>query len=570
MKLKPSRRQFIRDFTYTTVAVTGTLALSACGGGSEPSVNFLHGVASGDPMFDRVMLWTRVTPTTPTGLTGPGNGLDIEVSWEMSQDKQFSSIVKMGSLATNAGRDFTVKVDVTGLLPNTIYFYRFTANGKQSMTGRTKTLPTGSVDQVKMAVVTCSNYPAGFFNVYAEVAKLDDLDIVIHVGDYIYEYERGGFASQDAATLNRLVDPKTEIITLTDYRTRYAQYKTDPDLQAVHANTPFITVWDDHEFANDAYMTGAENHDPATEGPFGMRRAVAAQAYNEWLPIRLPDPSKPDRIFRSFEFGNLVSLHMLDTRLIGRDKQIAFTDFVDANGFNGTRFGAGLADPTRQLLGAEQTAWLQSQMAKSAATWQILGQQVLMARMNIPAPLVLQQISFTNYSALLVKAQQAPQTLTSAEKQILAQPAIPYNLDAWDGYAVARETVFGTAKALNKNLISLAGDTHNSFASDLLDLNGAAVGVEFGVTSVTSPGFEEFFPNEDPVLLARGLEQIVGPLVYTETKNRGFMIVTATKTEARAEWRYVSTVKSKTYTMVPGKTLRTLPGATNRKLLEVG
>ena len=220
-------------------------------------------------------------------------------------------------------------------------------------------------------------------------------------------------------------------------------------------------------------------------------------------------------------------------------------------------------------MGAEQTSWLQSQMGKSSATWQILGQQVLMARMNIPAPLVLQSISFGDYTALLGKAQSAPASLTVTEKAILAQPAIPYNLDAWDGYAAARETVLGTARVLDKNLITLAGDTHNSWASDLADMNGNAVGVEFGVTSVTSPGFEEIFANENPLKLAAGLEQIIGPLVYAETKNRGFMIVTATPTEARAEWRYVSTVKSKTYSMVAGKTLKTLPGAANRKLLAV-
>jgi alkaline phosphatase D len=366
------------------------------------------------------------------------------------------------------------------------------------------------------------------------------------------------------------VDPKNEIITLTDYRSRYAQYRTDTDLQAVHAKLPFITIWDDHEFANDAWTGGAENHDPATEGPFSARRAAALQAYHEWMPIRLPDASKNDRIYRSFDFGNLVSLHMLDTRLIGRDKQLSYTSYIGAGGaFDSAAFTTDIANPARQLMGVEQTSWLQSQLAKSSATWQILGQQVLMARMNIPAPLVLQSISFGDYVTLLGKAQQAPASLTATEKQILAQPAIPYNLDAWDGYAVARETVFATVKSLNKNLIALAGDTHNTWASDLADMNGIAVGVEFGVTSVTSPGFEEIFPKEDPAKVAGGLEQIIGPLVYAETKNRGFMIVTATPLDARAEWRYVSTVKSKTYTMVPGKTLKTLPGAANRKLLAV-
>ena len=564
MSSQNSRRQFIRDFTFTTVAVSGSLALSACGVNHliPTSVSFLHGVASGDPLSDRVMLWSRVSPSNAP------EGKDIDITWEVASDDQFTKIIKTGSVATNAARDYTVKVDVNGLSANTAYFYRFSFDTTRSPVGRTKTLPVGSVAQVKMVVFTCSNYPAGYFNVYAEVAKLTDVDVAIHLGDYIYEYPRDGYASQDAAALNRLVEPKNEIITLSDYRSRYAIYRTDPDLQAMHAKLPLISIWDDHEFANDTWLAGAENHDPVTEGPFSARRAAALQAYNEWMPIRLPDASKNDRIYRSFDFGNVVSLHMLDTRLIGRDKQLSYASYINASGaFDAASFGADMANPARQLMGAEQTSWLQGQLAKSTATWQILGQQVLMARMNIPAPLVLGQISFTDYTNLLGKAQQAPATLTTAEKQILAQPAIPYNLDAWDGYAVARETVFGTAKAMNKNLIALAGDTHNTWASDLTDMNGVAVGVEFGVTSVTSPGFEEVFAKEDPAKVAGGLEQIIGPLVYAETKNRGFMIVTATPTQVSAEWRYVSTVKSKTYTMVPGKTLKTLPGAANRKLL---
>lgn len=557
MSIETSRRQFIRGFAYGTVAVS----LAACGGSlpAELSVSFLHGVASGDPQTDRVIIWTRATPSAAE---------EFDVAWEVASDEQFTNLVKTGSFTTNAARDFTVKVDVTGLSANSTYFYRFSHAGTRSVAGRTKTLASGKVEQVKLAVFTCSNYPAGYFNVYAEAAKLNDIDAAIHLGDYIYEYPRDGYASQDAAALKRQVEPKNEIVTLTDYRSRYAQYRGDADLQALHARLPFITVWDDHEFANDTWTDGAENHDPATEGPFSARRAAALQAYREWMPIRLPDPERTDRIYRSFDFGNLVSLHMLDTRLIGREKQLSYATYAGAGGsFDGARFAADLGNPARQLMGAEQTAWLQKQLGASSATWQILGQQVLMARMNIPAPLALQSISFKDYTALLGKAQAAPATLTPAEQQILAQPAIPYNLDAWDGYAAARETVFGMAAALDKNLIALAGDTHNSWASDLADLHGKAVGVEFGVTSVTSPGFEEIFPQEDPRAVAGGLEQIIGPLVYAETQHRGYMIVTADAAGAQCEWRYVSTVKSKTYTAVPGKTLKTLPGAANRKLL---
>lgn len=566
MKPSNSRRQFIRQFAASTAAVSSAVALSACGGNSiDPIfVSFEHGVASGDPLSDRVIIWTRVTPSLNS------DGRDFDVTWQVASDEQFSKIIKSGNLAASASRDYTVKVDVTGLSPNSVYFYRFNFDGRISPVGRTKTLPAGKVDQVKLAVMTCSNYPAGYFNVYAEIAKLTDIDAAVHLGDYIYEYPRDGYASENAASMNRLVEPKTEIITLTDYRSRYAIYRKDLDLQALHAKIPLIAVWDDHEFANDTWIGGAENHDPVTEGPFSARRAAALQAYNEWMPIRLPDASKNDRIYRSFDFGDLVSLHMLDTRLIGREKQLSYANYMSSTGaFDSAKFSLDMSNPTRQLMGVEQTTWLQSQMTKSSATWQILGQQVLMARMNIPAPLVLGQISFGDYTNLLGKAQVAPATLTDKEKLILAQPAIPYNLDAWDGYGAARETVFGTAKALNKNLIALAGDTHNTWASDLTDMNGNAIGVEFGVTSVTSPGFEEIFPKEDPAKVAGGLEQIIGPLVYAETKNRGFMIVTATPTETRSEWRYVSTVKSKTYTMVAGKTLKVLPGAGNRKLITV-
>nr|WP_315469210.1 alkaline phosphatase D family protein [uncultured Undibacterium sp.] len=566
MKTPNTRRQFIRNFAATTAAASTTLALSACGGAGIAPVyaTFEHGIASGDPLSDRVIIWTRVTPSSNY------DGRDFELTWQVASDDQFTKIVKSGSIVTGASRDFTAKVDVSGLSANTVYFYRFNFDSRLSPVGRTKTLPIGSVQQVKLAVVTCSNYPAGYFHVYAEVAKLTELDAVIHLGDYIYEYPRDGYASQDAASLNRQVEPKTEIVTLSDYRSRYAIYRGDADLQAVHAKHPFITVWDDHEFANDTWIGGAENHDPASEGPFSARRAAALQAYNEWMPIRLPDAAKNDRIYRSFDFGSLVALHMLDTRLIGRDKQLSYTNYMGANGaFDAVKFTTDMSNPARQLMGAEQTTWLQSQLAKSSATWQILGQQVLMARMNIPAPLVLGQISFSDYTTLLGKAQLAPASLTVAEKAILAQPAIPYNLDAWDGYVVARETVFATAKNLDKNLIALAGDTHNTWASDLSDLSGNAIGVEFGVTSVTSPGFEDIFVKEDPAKVAAGLEQIVGPLVYAETKSRGFMIVTATPTETRSEWRYVNTVKAKTYSVVSGKTLKVLPGKANRKLLAV-
>ena len=570
------RRRFIKNLTIGGVAAAGAAALPAGAAddaslaafnearktlGQRWQVSFEHGVASGDPLARKVIIWTRVTCDRP--------GL-VPVLWQVALDADFRRVVRAGVAFASGKQDHTVKVDVVGLRPDTRYHYRFQVGRETSPTGRTRTLPVGSVDKVRLAVFTCSNYPAGFFHAYREAARLDDIHAAIHLGDYIYEYGRDGYASEDAAALGREVEPAGELLTLDDYRRRHAQYRSDPDLQAVHAAMPFINVWDDHEIANDTWKDGAENHDAANEGAFTDRRAAALQAFHEWLPIRTPDMNRQQKIFRSFNFGDLLSLHMLDTRVIARDVQLEYAAYFGSDGsFDSARFAADLADPARQLLGAEQLLWLQEQLGNSAATWQVLGQQVLMGRMNIPAPVVLGQIGFSAYSALLIKAQTAPGTLTAQEQAILAQPAIPYNLDAWDGYAVARETVLGMSRALNKNLVVLAGDTHNAWANDLADLQGNAVGVEFAVASVSSPGLEAYFPSENPAAVAAGLEAIIGPLKYANTGDRGYMVVTATPAECRCDWHYVSTVKAADYTLLAGKSLRTFPGAANRRLAPV-
>jgi alkaline phosphatase D len=577
-KLALNRRDFIRNVGAVALATSPMVRSANAHDRDDDDRLFQHGVASGDPLTDRVILWTRVTPENERGerergererRTRPERARDIPVMWEVSLDRHFNRIVLRGQTFAVAAADFTVKVDALGLRPDTRYHYRFKVRGEESPVGRTRTLPVGDVQSVKMAVFSCSNYPAGYFNAYNDAAKQPGIDVVLHLGDYIYEYGKDGFASQNAAALERVSQPETELLALADYRTRYAQYRSDPDLQVAHAAFPWICVWDDHEFTNDTWKAGAENHQ-SSEGDFFVRRAAALQAYYEWMPIRAVEAERPLRIFRSFNFGNLVNLHMLDTRIIGRDKQLSYLDpaYYNANGsFNSAAFSAALTEPSRQLMGAEQAGWLATAMATGRATWTVLGQQVLMGRMNIPAPLVLQQISFSAYSALVVKAQTAPATLTPQELAILGQPSIPYNLDAWDGYFVARETVLATARALNKNLVVLSGDTHNAWASDLADIRGNAVGVELGGPGVTSPGFEAFFPDENPAAVAAGLEQIIGPLVYAETEHRGYMIVTATAAECNCAWRFVDTVQSRRYSATTAKTLRTLPGAGNRKLV---
>ena len=557
-----TRRGFLRDIG-AGVALIGSAGLVACGGDEQIEqipVSWKHGVASGDPLSDRVVLWTRIT----TDATGP-----VDVGWQVATDEAFSNVVRFGFSTTSASVDYTVKVDVDQLSPASRYFYRFSVVNQKSPVGKTKTLAASGASQVKLAVFSCSNYPTGYFNVYAEAAKRTDLDATVHLGDYIYEYASNGYASSNAATLGRVSDPTNELLVLTDYRKRHAQYKSDPDLQALHATVPMIAVWDDHEIANDAWKDGAENHQ-ANEGDFKLRRAAALQAYHEWMPTRV---TQADIIYRSFNFGGLVALHMLDTRLIGREKQLDYANYTTAQGLNSAAFASDLTRADRQLLGTTQTAWLQQQMTDSTATWQVLGQQVLMGRMDIPSPILFEAlnpgtgVSIPAYTALKIKQATAPNTLTPTEQFILAQPAIPYNLDAWDGYSAARETVLGMARALNKNLVVLAGDTHNAWGNDLKDRLGNQVGVEFGVSSVTSPGFESIFVNDNPATLAASLEQLIDPLVYADTSRRGFAVVTATPTECRCDWIYISTISSRTYTAATGKSLRMLPGSGNRKLV---
>jgi len=570
----PSRRGFVRGLAVGGLML-GPLALVGCGDDDDAAaaeavaqVSYAHGVASGDPLADRVMLWTRLT--TPATAA-------VAVRWEVARDAGFATVVASGSTATDASRDWTVKVDATGLAAGTRYWYRFSVGEQRSPVGRTRTLPGGSVAQVKLAVFSCSNYPAGYFHPYAEAARRDDLDATVHLGDYIYEYARAGYASEQAAALGREVLPANELLTLADYRARYAQYRGDADLQALHATAPMIAVWDDHEIANDTWKAGADNHTEGSgtggEGAFTTRRAAAVQAWHEWLPVR--SGSDLLSIYRSFAFGDLLALHMLDTRVLARDRQLDYADYTSAAGLNAAGFTTALSDTSRQLLGATQTRWLQAQMGASSATWQVLGQQVLMGRMNIPAPILFEAlnpgsgVSVSAYSAIYAKYLANPASLTATEQAILAQPSIPYNLDAWDGYPVARETVLGAARALDKNLVVLAGDTHNAWASDLRDASGTAIGVEFATTSVSSPGFETILASEAPATLAAGLTQLIDPLVYCDTSRRGYLLLTATATECRADWVYVDSVTRRSYTAVADQALRVLPGGANRRVVAV-
>ena len=553
-----TRRSLLRSAVFYAMFAGSGVSLSACGGGGSDSGGnssppesagsvFKHGVASGDPLSDRVIVWTRVTAPAPGALN---------VDWEIASDEAFGIVIARGIASTGPERDYTVKIDIAGLQAASVYFYRFTTGTDRSPVGRTKTLPVGGVAQAKFAVVSCANFPGGYFNVYADIAKRADLDLVLHLGDYIYEYGRLGYASQLAFALDRVSTPDHEILTLEDYRLRHAQYRTDGDLRAMHARLPMIAVWDDHDLADNAWSGGAGNHDESTEGSFAVRRTAAVQAYHEWLPTRLPDPANPLKIYRSFDIGTLASLHMLDTRLIGRDKQLSLDQHLSGES----------ASTSRQLLGQVQSDWLAGRMAASAGVWQVLGQQVLMTRMAVPLS-VATAITLETLTAY-VAAQTTPEPLRSdSQRALLAQPKAPYNMDAWDGYPAARDTLLGMARSQGKNLISLAGDTHNAWAGNLTLVDGQRVGVEFGAASVSSPGFERLLPLISNDLLADAFKRMVDDLRYAETSKRGYVVLTLTSAEARSEYIEVSTVFSREFTVKTAATLRVLPGVGNLQLL---
>ncbi|MDA0124151.1 MULTISPECIES: alkaline phosphatase D family protein [Vibrio] len=551
-----SRRDFIKAVSSGAVATT----LTACGSDDSdatPTGSFEYGVASGDPTQTQVIIWTRVTTAASY----------VEVTWQVSRSEDFSTIEQSGTFATDTSRDFTVKVDVQNLNPSTQYYYRFMVGETTSIVGMTQTLPEGSVDKASMAVVSCANYPAGYFNVYKEILKqhqTESFDVVLHLGDYIYEYGAGGYASEDAARLGREPSKGTECITLDDYRKRYAQYRQDQDLQALHAALPMIAVWDDHELANDAWKNGAENHQD-NEGSFVDRRAAAAAAWTEWLPVRENTFSNM-LIYRQFSFGDLINLMMLDTRLVGRDQPL---DYFSLNAPTMDSIGGLVAQSRsadRELLGTEQLAWLMNAFNSQDAKWNVLGQQVLMSRMELPSSVMLAM--FQLFNATDEQKMDALLAVNSAISNYLADPSsdtikLPYNLDAWDGYYVERERVYEIAKASEGHFVCLAGDTHNAWTSELKDVSNNPVGVEFATSSVSSPGLEEYLALE-PVAIAQmeyTLPHLVSELQWTDIKQRGFMRVTFTPEKAQSTWYMLSSVKDKNY-QVTTKVASTTDGIT--------
>ena len=412
---------------YSSLAVSQTttyevLREGMTGSGLNPEwAPFYHGVASGDPDSKSVVLWTRVTPDSMSNA-------DIEGTWRLCTDKFLMDTIQSGVFTTNVSKDYTVNLVVDGLEAGTTYYYGFEWQGRTSLTGRTRTAPDDMVDNLKFAVASCSNYPAGYFNAYGRIGEREDLDAVIHLGDYIYEYANRVFG--DTTLQNeRMVLPDQEIISLEDYRIRYSTYRLDTNLIRLHQQHPIIAVWDDHETANDSYRDGAQNHDPSTEGDWEERKAAGKQAYFEWMPIR----NDGEKVYRSIDYGPLMSLIMLDTRLEGRDQQIS-----DVN-------SPALLDPDRTILGAEQKSWFLDQLENDDSKWKVIGQQVIFSPLNV------------GWASLIDPSQ----TYDFVEGLFL---------DIWDGYPAERKAIidFVREKEID-NIVVLTGDFHSTFAFDVVD-----------------------------------------------------------------------------------------------------
>jgi len=485
-----SRRAFLRSAAASAIAWPYALR-------AQPGLSgrlFQHGVASGDPLSDRVVLWTRVTAPPTRSAVGP-----IDVTWQVADDERLTKIVARGREAAAPARDFTVKVDAAGLQPGRTYYYGFEAGGQQSPIGRTKTLPAAGVQRVRLAVASCSNYPAGYFNAYRGIANQSNLDAVLHLGDYIYEFAEGVYG--DSKSIGRVPLPAGEAVTLADYRLRYAIYRSDPDLQDAHRLHPFVVVWDDHEIANDAWSGGAVNH-TAKQGDWAARLAAAYRAYVEWLPVREVGGGG-SRLYRSFRAGNLADLVMLDTRSL-RDRQ--------ATGATASDFG----NPQRSMLGAAQEAWLFEQLRASrrdGTEWRLIGQQVLFAPLTPQGP--------------------------------------PLSSDMWDGYPAARARVLDfLGQEQIADVAILSGDLHSAWANDLPSNPWAPAGspatrslaVEILTPAISSPPL-----FTDATLRARAplLRQSAPHVRHLDGDGNGYVVLDITRERLQADFYVVSTVKDR-------------------------
>lgn len=492
---------------------------------------FCHSVASGDPLPNAVIIWTRVTPS-PDAVPGSEVGDPTDVRWEVLADDDSNTIVASGDVRTSADQDHTVKVDVKGLQPDTRYRYRFHALGQTSREGRTRTAPAAGAanDHARIAVCCCSNYEAGFFRGYREMADRDDIDFVLHLGDYTYEYPTGGYPGPFKETV-RTVEPPNRTVTLTDYRIRQGHYHLDPDLADMRASKPLISVWDDHEFADNNWRDGATGNSIQPGDDYQAMKAQAMQAYQEWMPIRdLP-------LQRTVRWGSLMDIIIPDLRSY-RDKQLEM----------------GAWDPAHSMLGDEQFGWFSNELKNSEATWRVIGNEVMFAPMTIP--LTMDE----NIQAWLT------------DKLGLPPQGIPYNTDQWDGYQGERQRILDQLAEDGKgNTVFLTGDIHSSWANSLLARGngGDTVATEFVTPSIcaasaydtiaTNRAFAE--PARQAVRAAeRTLCQVDYWVKWVDLEHHGYLLVDFAPERALAEWRHVEHAQSPDTPFYTAFAFQTFPG----------
>jgi alkaline phosphatase D len=535
MTLDLDRRLLLKAGTLGlgALAVPGIAQIAAARG-------FAHGVASGEPRQRSVMLWTRHVP---------GGRL----AWQVSRTPDFARIAAEGEVVAEAEHDFCVKPVATGLRPGSWYHYRFRdARGGFSPVGRTRTLPEGRTPSFSLGIFSCANLAFGFFNAYAHAAARRDLDLLVHLGDYYYEYHRGKYPSERETVTGRVLEPAHEAVALADYRLRHAAYRADPDLQRLHASAPMVMMWDDHESANDSWSGGAENHDSAKEGTWTARKAAAQRAYREWLPVS-------ENAWDSYEIGNLATLFRPETRLTARSKPPVYAEIVrrgEDMKASLMRFRDGAwRDPERTMMGSEQEAWLAGAFKRSAGQgtrWQLLAQQTVMGSWALPV----------EARAWMRADAPAEVRRLTAIGTAAAEVGLPLNLDAWDGYPAARDRLLRSALDADSNLLVLSGDSHNGWAFDL-DLAGTAAGAEFAGSSVTSPGLEAYAPGVAPDEIVRAVRARNPALKWAEMSRRGYMALTLTPDRATGEWLSMDTVRSRS-TRLAGRHAMSVRRGANR------
>ncbi|MFI8346020.1 alkaline phosphatase D family protein [Streptomyces sp. NPDC085596] len=529
--LAPSRRTVVKAAAATAV-LAGPLAAALPARAVTAVPVFRHGVASGDPLPDGVLLWTRVTPV-PEALPGSGVGPDTEVGWVVARDKAFTSVVATGSTTATAATDHTVKADIRGLQPGTDYWFRFTSGGADSPVARTRTAPAAdaAVPSLRFGVVSCANWEAGHFSAYRHLAARGDLDAWLHLGDYIYEYGTGEYGTR--GTVVRPHSPAHEILTLADYRVRHATYKTDPDLQALHLAAPVVAIWDDHEFADNAWSGGAANHTEGAEGAWAARQAAAKQAYFEWMPVR---PALAGTTYRRLRFGKLADLSLLDLRSFRSQQANTASGSVD--------------DPDRTLTGRAQLDWLKAGLKASDTKWRLVGNSVMISPFAVGA-----------LSAELLRP--------LAKLLGLPQEGIGINTDQWDGYTDDRRELLAHLKAnAIGNTVFLTGDIHMAWANDVPYDAGtyplsASAATEFVVTSLTSDNLDDIVkvPEGSVSAVAAPVIQAANRHVHwVDTDRHGYGVLDITAERAQMDYYVVSDRTNPNATSAWARSYRTRSG----------